>query len=104
LWREIKREREQDANINRRGEVQGRKKQPHTALQQREGAMGALGMQNRGNRALRAWDSPQCSLSALLGDSATSDASLSSSPPLLFCKSGRLAVLHLRENTRVSQL
>jgi len=27
LWREKKREREEDANINRRGEVQGIKKQ-----------------------------------------------------------------------------
>ena len=61
-------------------------------------------MQKRVNRASRARDSPQLSLSALPGDSAASDASLSFSPSFLFPKSGDLAVLHPRENVHVSQL
>jgi len=54
-------------------------------------------MQKRGDRTPRAWDSPQLSLSALPGDTAASDASLSFSPSFLFRKSGDLAVLHPRE-------
>jgi len=60
-------------------------------------------MQKRGNRAPRARDSPQLALSALPGDTAASDASLSFSPSFLFPKSGDLAVLHPRENVHVSQ-
>ena len=64
---------------------------------------GGTRMQKRGGRALRARDSPQLSLLALLGEFASSDASFSFSPPLLFCNSGRLAVLHLREYVGVLQ-
>jgi len=66
--------------------------------------MGGLGMQKRGDKTLRARDSPQLSLSALPGDTATSDASLSFSPSFLFHKSGDLAVLHPRENMHIFQL
>jgi len=55
-------------------------------------------MQKRGDRAPRAQDSPQLSLSVLPGDLDTSDASLSFSLPFFFCNSNRLARLHLREN------
>ena len=80
------------------------KKKKITAAWEREGSRGQLGTQKRGDRAPRARHSPQLSLSALPGDSAASDASLSCSPPFLFRNSGRLAVLYLRENTHVSQL
>ena len=90
-----------------KGEVQGRKKKKNHS------SMGKRGGQGRGRKGPgcrtgvtwpQAWDSLQLLLSALLGDSATSDASLSFSPPFLFRDFGRLAVLHLRENVRVSQL
>ena len=83
----------------------GRKKKPKsTAVWEREGSRGEPGMQKRGDRAPRARHSPQLSLSALPRDSAASDASLSCSPPFLFRNSGRLAVLHLRENAHVLHL
>ena len=61
-------------------------------------------MQKRGDRVPKARHSPLLSLTALLGDSAASDASLSCSPPFLFRNYGRLAVLHLRENVHVLHL
>jgi len=92
------------------GEVQGRKRKAGgggggiTAAWEREGSRGGPGTQKRSDRAPRARHSPQLSLSALPGDSAASGTSLSCAPPFLFRNSGRLAVLHLRENTHVSRL
>jgi len=66
--------------------------------------MGGLGTQKRGGGAPRALDSPQLSLSALPGDSVSSDNSLSLSPSFLFRKSRDLAVLHPRESVHASPL
>jgi len=55
-------------------------------------------MQKRGDRAPRAHDSPQLSLSVLPRDFDTSDVSLSFSLPFFFHNSNRLALLHLRGN------
>ena len=75
-----------------------------TAVWEREGARGGTETQRRGDRASRAQNSPQLSLSALPEEFVSSDTSFSCSPPFLFCNSGRLAVLHLREYVGVSQL
>jgi len=74
------------------------KKKIIVAMWEREGARGGSRMQKRGDRAPRAQDSLQLSLSVLLRDFNTSDASLSFSLPFFFCNSSRLALLHLREN------
>jgi len=84
--------------------TQEQKKKIIIAVWERERARGGTGMQKRGDRAPRAQDSPQLSLSALPRDTAASDNSLSFSPSFLFRKSGDLAVLHPRENVHVSQL
>ena len=78
--------------------TQEQKKKLIVAVWEREQARGGTGMQKRGDRAPRAQDSPQLSLSVLPGDFDTSDASLSFSLPFFFCNSNRLALLHLRVN------
>ena len=80
--------------------TQEQKKNLIVAVWEREEARGGPRMQKRGDRAPRAQDSPQLSLSVLPGDFDTSDASLSFSLPFCFHNSNRLALLHLRENAR----
>jgi len=105
--RELVRQRWRKQVHGRREGVGGgrekKKNKNHSSVGKR-GIQGKAWMQKRGDGAPRARHSPQLSLSALPGDSAASDASLSCSPPLLFRTSGRLAVPHLRENVHVSQL
>jgi len=87
-----------------KGKEKEKEKNKITAAWEREGSRGGPGTQKRGDRAPRAPHSPLLSLTALPGDSAASDASLSCSPPFLFPNSRHLAVLHLRENAHALHL
>jgi len=78
--------------------TQEQKKKIIVAVWERERARGGTGMQKRGNRALRAQDSLQLSLSVLPGDYDASDACLSLSLPFFFHNSNCLSLLHLKEN------
>ena len=78
------REREQDTRIERRGPGKRKKKKNHSSLGERriQGRGRKVPGCRRGTTGPQAWDSPQLPLSALLEDSATSDASLSFYLPL----------------------
>jgi len=78
--------------------TQEQKKKIIVAMWEREQARGGTQMQKRGDRAPRAQDSPQLSISVLPGDFNASDASLSLSLPFFFRNSNRMALLHLKKN------